>query len=541
MRRLCDEASLLQSFARMRRSRWFLLAGAASAILAARSTEQFSTHRFRPERARRQLDLSVRAGDVLTLAGGGCLRSSDGRTPERVVQPYSLAPQALIFIPGVTMTFVPVSDLIGRRLFVPSPLEYPGEPRVWLDWGSYFHSPVERPAYMSGEPAPCSNEAEDPYVDVTVESGSGRTDAAAAGTLTLEIHRYDANRLPLDPTWAGGARPDVCTRCEAFRVETQAKGPARVPALQSPACTLDRVYVDSGGCEPRYGDCPGWVERLAAHVDWGPAAFTGRVSTQGGRGVHVSLDGDVELFFEPDGGAGLLAPAPGEKYDSVIGLEFSSPETVRWFQTAWWRQFPFRVANYRPFAAFTTRLHHHTGEFWSRPAFRNLPATVVGIFNIDTAHNHPELHPVEGIAIRTESSSDRSVYQVFARNWGTGGDCGGRLDHRLDLSRLVLGLPGAGETRWTAAEGAFYDHGTPFSDWTVYGGGSSTSLVVELSRERRCSVVEGTLTLRREAGAAASAEHWRAGEPPVGEPVRLDAVPGGDQMCTKQEWFREAN
>ena len=523
----------------MSRSRFFLLAALLApeiGIPTARLPRAPVTYRFQPERARRALPLSVEPGEALSVAAGGCL-GSDGHPPEPVLQPFSDAEQALIFVPGITTSFVPVADLIGRRLVIPSALEYPGGPRrVWLNWGRYHHSELERPNGVSGQPYPCSNAEEPAHVDITVRDAGG-TDPDAAGTLTLEPRRYDLNSLPLNPSWAGGARPNVCVRCDAFRIDGRPDGGLRVPALQSPACTRDRPYVDAGGCGPRYGDCPGRIERLAAHVDWGPATFTGLLSTQHGRGVHVALDGDVELFLEPDGGAGLVASAPGEKYHGVIGLEFSSPETNRWFRTSWWRRFPFRVANYRAFAAFVTRLHHHPGEFWSRPAFRHLPTTAIGILGIDTAHNHTEIHPVQAIAVRSEATTDRAVYQVFARNWGTGGDCGGRLDHALDLSRLVLTLKGAEGGEWLGADGEFYDHGVPFSNWQVYGGTAAPSLVIELSRDRRCSVVEGTLTLRRRSPAAGSLEHWKSGDPAPGEPVRLDAVAGGNQLCTQESWF----
>jgi hypothetical protein len=523
----------------------FLLVAALLAPAIAKETARVPatvTYHFRPDRARRALELSVKPGDLLSVEGGGCLPFTE-LPPARVIRPFSDAEQTLIFIPGVTMSFVPVSDLIGRQLFVPASLDYPGEPRVWLDWGRYYHGPLERPEGVAGRPMPCEGVAEAPHVDIAVRAGSSGTDPEAAGTLTLESRRYDLNRLPWNPRWAGGGSPDVCGRCEGFRIDERPDGASWIPALQSKMCTRERPYVDAGGCEPRFGDCPGFVRRLAAHVDWGPATFTGLLSTQNGGPVHVALDGDVELLLRPDGDAALVASAPGEKYHRVIGVEFSSPETNRWFRTSWWRKFPFRSANYRAFAAFVSRLRRHPGAPSALPAFRDLPTTAIGIFNIDTAHNHPEIHPVQAIAIQSEASADRAIYQVFARNWGTGGDCGGRLDHALDLPRVVLALKGAEGGGWVAADGEFYDHGLPFSDWRVYSGTVAPALVIELPRQRRCGVVEGTLTLRRGAAASPPAEggHIFPGDPPIGEPVRLSVAPGPEQLCVDAEWFLPVN
>jgi hypothetical protein len=55
--------------------------------------------------------------------------------------------------------------------------------------------------------------------------------------------------------------------------------------------------------------------------------------------------------------------------------------------------------------------------------------------------------------------------------------------------------------------------------------------------DRPCSVVEGQLTLRRQGGAL-DAEHFLEEAAPVGEPIRLDVVPGRSQLCVKQPWFR---
>jgi hypothetical protein len=254
--------------------------------------------------------------------------------------------------------------------------------------------------------------------------------------------------------------------------------------------------------------------------------------------MHISLDGDVNFYLEPDGGAGLLTQKPESRYQGVIGVEFASAETLRWFRTPWWRLFPFRQSSYKPVPSLWTEPRRQPGVQGEFPSVKRRPATVIGIFGIDTAHGtHPELHPVHAIAIQTEAHPDRDVYQVFARNWGTGGDCAGRLDARLATHRIALLLPQTAGKTYGAAEGAFSDHGIEVSQWKVHSGENAATLLVELS-DKPCSVVEGWVTLRRSTpGPEIEDPHLSAAPAPAGEPIRLDLVPGGRQLCVQKPWF----
>jgi hypothetical protein len=244
----------------------------------------------------------------------------------------------------------------------------------------------------------------------------------------------------------------------------------------------------------------------------------------------VSRDGDANFLLAPDGGGGLVVRPSGSKYAGAIGVEFSTTETVRTFQTPWWRLFPFRRESYRPISTLLKKLQRHPGARGPAPSLRDRPGAVIGLFNVDTAHTHTELHPAWAVAVQTEADGAREVWQVFARDWGTGGDCGARLNHRIDLRRVVLPLPGGTGRAFAAAEGDFRLRGDPFGAWRVYAGADAPSLVIELP-DRPCAVVEGQLILRRGEDPGAPSEHLRAGEPPVGEPVRLEARVGADQLC----------
>lgn len=268
-------------------------------------------------------------------------------------------------------------------------------------------------------------------------------------------------------------------------------------------------------------------------MNYGPATYTGRISTVRRGQVHIARDGDAEYFLEPDGGGPVLAQPAGTKYHGLIGLEFSTAETVRWFRTPWWRRFPFREVSYRPYASLLGNLRRHPGETGRFPALDRRPGSVIGLLGVDNAHDaHTELHPVYAVAVQTAAASERETWQVFARSWGTGGDCGGRLDHRLDSSRLILPLPtGAGP--WVSAQGRFLDHGISFGDWKVYSGSGELALVLDLP-DRPCAVVEGEIILHRqkEGGTPLS-----EGEPPLSEPFHWNGVPGADQLCTRESWF----
>lgn len=510
---------------------WMLLFGAGKDAALAQ------TYHLRPERARRPVEVIVQPGDRLRLTAGGCFQIPN-QPPRPLLQSNPNRDQGLIFIPGVTMTFAPIAGLAGRDLVVPRDLTYPGPASIWLDWGHSYGSPLETPERLPSGPLPCQSLEEQPHLDIRITHDS-EPGPSARGSLTLELARYDGNLLPLNPSWAVGVRPDICAACDGFRLERRADKTSWVPALRSEQCTRQRPYIDSGGCGPRRGDCAKPGRRLAGHVNWGPATFTGLLSTIHGGPVHLALDGDINFFLEPDGGAGLVAEKPKSHYNGVIGLEFASAETNRWFRTPWWRSFPFRDSSYRAVGALFSGPRRHSEVTGKYPSLQRKPATAIGIFGIDTAHGaHPELHPVLALAIQTETHPDRDVWQVLARNWGTGGDCSSRLNEGIAVHRVLLMLPGAAGKSYRSAEGLFLDHGLEVSDWKVYAGGNGATLVVELPH-RACSVVEGQLTLQRGAAAAKpeAQTHFSEGEAPLGEPIRPEFGPGDSQLCAKAPWF----
>lgn len=513
------------------------LAALALALAATRATAVAQVYHLRPERARRAVGVEVSAGDLVRLDAGGCFQRPDGAA-EPLLQPDRAAAQGLIFIPGVTLSFLPIADLVGRDLAVPTPLQTPGPAGVWIDWGTFPRS-LHETADASSPPLPCETPNRAPFLDVTIRRGAATArDRGTPGSLTLDLTRYDRNLLPLDPDWVGRERPDVCVACDGFRFEPRPGGDRGIALLRDPKCTLQRPSVDaSEGVLCPGKRCPkaGRAPTLGGHVNWGPATFTGRVSTPWGASGHVNRDGDLELVLEPDGAAGTIAPPPKAHYAGRIELEFESGRTTRWFRTPFWREIPFRRNSFDVVASYFGTMRRHPSAKGPVPVLRQRPATAIGLFGIDNLHEvHSELHPLYAIAIQLEASPSRQRWAAFARRGGMEGECGSRLEHTIDAKRLVLPLTAASATAWQRVRGEFYDHGLPVADWMVYAGTEAPSLVLPLP-DKPCSVVEGEITLERGAGAGALV----AGEPPVAEPILWNAAPRPEEWCHREDWFVE--
>ncbi|HEX4438952.1 MAG TPA: hypothetical protein VH854_02710 [Thermoanaerobaculia bacterium] len=520
-----------------------LAAAAVLLLTLASSPLEAQTYHLRPERARRALDVTVSAGDLVRIVAGGCFRRPAGAA-EPLLQPGRASAQALVFIPGVTLSFQPVADLVGRDLAVAAPLETPGAAHVWIDWGPFPRSRYES-ADAESPPLPCTTPNREPFLDVTIRRGAAAaSDHGAPGSLTLELNRYDRNMLPLDPDWIGRVRPDVCDACGGFRIEKLADGGKGIALLRSPRCTLQRPSVDASEgllCPGRRCSAPGRGPTIGGHVNWGPAAFTGRVSTPWDESGHVNRDGDLELVLESDGKAGTIAPSPPDRYDARIELEFESGRTARWFRTPFWKQLLFRKDSFAIAASYFGTVRRHPSAKGPVPVLRDAPASAIGLFGIDNLHEvHTELHPLYAIAIQVEASPARQRWVAFARRGGMEGECGSRLEHTIDAKQLVLPL-GAAAGAWTRVSGEFFDHGLPVADWRIHAGSGSgsgsgaPSLVIPLP-DKPCTVVEGEITLERGAGTGAP---LAAGEPPVSEPLLWNAAPRPEEWCHEEDWFRE--
>jgi hypothetical protein len=162
------------------------------------------------------------------------------------------------------------------------------------------------------------------------------------------------------------------------------------------------------------------------------AAFVGTLSWAG-----IAFDRDYNFALLPPDGHGLTlgndSLSSGQRY---IEAEFDSDETADRFQTDWWRHFR-EVAD---------RQDDSVVQKLITPLSGNLPLAVVqGMFGLDCEHDcHSELHPVYGLAIELEDTSEDNTWAIFVRNWGNEGFCS-RFDHQLRLpsGKITLFLPRA--------------------------------------------------------------------------------------------------
>jgi len=273
---------------------------------------------------------------------------------------------------------------------------------------------------------------------------------------------------------------------------------------------------------------------------WGPATFTGKVFTQpGGHGrvlAKPNPDSDLDLLLIPDEEAGITLQKKGSQYDGTIGLEFSSAETIKWFGTNWWRRIHYhRSSDYvlEPLAFFLRHKHKNSGP---PPSLNGEAVTVVGLFGLDAEHfAHPELHPVYALAIRTGSQPDGDTWQLFARAWGTAGDCGNRWNHVLDMSSMTLELHSGTGVTYGAASARLYDHGRPLSpdDWSAYAGPRGGLVEIRLPQSP-CGLVEGELKLFYRGPAVANERALPTAYNYARQPVRLSVSDGSGHLCTKR-------
>lgn len=448
---------------------------------------------------------NVSENEWIRISSSGCT-SWKGKT--------GVEKKLLIFIPGLTMTFVPVVDIAGLEMRVPAELQSTIR-EVWLASGAFYRD-SSREAVQAGKPCERSE-----HLHLELERLSTGRDALP---FTLVYENYDANDLPKNPKWVT-AEPDACDACKNFLIQSTTKYGILRPL--DVTCTRQRPFVDAGDCQFDLSNClkdPG-THHLGGHLQWGPASFHGKLcggSTPCGNPKGAGFqndDGDIEFVLVPDGRAGTThqPEKKAKQYQGTIGLEFASAETIKWFFSPWWKEFPYARSSYKVLAqkvAFFERHKHHgtSGKVPSKQ-LSGVETVAVGMFGLDNEHYaHPELHPVYGIALKLPESGDESKWEVFARSWGTGGSCGTNLRMELDSKELALELPlGAlsaeSDGRELNVEGDFYDHGTPVENWSVYRDGKTLQLVLPLKGlpYGECGFVEGELRVKRGIAGAASA------------------------------------
>ncbi len=254
---------------------------------------------------------------------------------------------------------------------------------------------------------------------------------APTGTVTpneamdLLSDTVDPNNLPLNPWWAyekgvgqpagGPPHPNPDAQCGLTY-----KDPDNVDEginLVGNQCTTQAPSVNQGtgfSGELCRGAADPYV--LAGHLNWFVSTYEGKIRWDDWSGtfkpLHPTKSGDDDYNFTlaPDSGTGLTFSRP-----ATIGLEFDSDEVVDRIDKGWWNDFHNLVkTDPGKDGAAAQRIF-------------DSPAVVIGLFGLDSEHGaYSELHPVYGMAIRTNSDAGHvgtDDWVFLARNWGNEGYC----------------------------------------------------------------------------------------------------------------------
>ncbi|HEY5029094.1 MAG TPA: hypothetical protein VIK39_11840, partial [Candidatus Angelobacter sp.] len=254
---------------------------------------------------------------------------------------------------------------------------------------------------------------------------------APTGTVTpneamdLVSDTVDSNNLPLNPWWAyekgvgkpanGLAHPNPVAQCGMSY-----KDPDNVDQginLVGNQCTTQAPSVNQGtgfSGELCRGAADPYV--LAGHLNWFVSTYEGKIRWDDWSGtfkpLHLTKSGDDDYNFTlaPDSGTGLTFSRP-----NTIGLEFDSDEVVDRIDKGWWNDFHKLVDT------------DSGKDGGAAVSIFDSPAIVIGLFGLDSEHGaYSELHPVYGMAIRTNSDAGHvgtDDWVFLARNWGNEGYC----------------------------------------------------------------------------------------------------------------------
>jgi hypothetical protein len=246
--------------------------------------DRLSTHRRLTEYA----DIRLRAGDVVTFDGGGCVS------------------RALVWLPG-TPAPVPLAGALRRPTIVP---ESAGAEAHALRLG------------FAGARRDCAGQP-DAYVFVAVK----RVEAADATPAPMDLvwEGTDVNAVALNPKWGLqvtpplGRLPDVGEICFS------------VPGyFENPLCSTQHPGIDKPTGLRRLICSIGATNPIPGHVNWYPGAFDGPIYW------------DSRSFADRDDNVRLIPleqnALTAQNTENIKG-EFDSRETTIHFATPWWTSF----------------------------------------------------------------------------------------------------------------------------------------------------------------------------------------------------------
>ncbi len=243
--------------------------------------------------------------------------------------------------------------------------------------------------------------------------------AQVSGPLDLVSDIQDPNGLIQNPRWrwqvTNNDLPDPNKLCFA--------------AGKFGGCTTEPVEFDEPGLPNSLTCAPGEGTSIKGHINWRPATFTGRIDWG-----EYSIDGDYSFELTPPNRNALTA------HRNTLHVEFAADETIKHFNTPWWKEFRKIVGR---------RLGSSDDK--AREIIKADRAVVIGLVNLDCVHGcYTELHPVYAMAINVETKVNTGdgtvdeVWAIFARNWGDQGWCS-KDQHYMNLesnsNKISLLLP----------------------------------------------------------------------------------------------------
>jgi hypothetical protein len=272
------------------------------------------------------------------------------------------------------------------------------------------------------------------------------------------LERFGGDKRP-DPARCGSFPYSVTRRWYGF--VSVGVSPGRLPdgcTSQGQRLTLD----ESIGIKNYWCNSTGNPAEFHGHLNWVPVTYQGKLRFSDYASDH---DMDLDLF---------VGDSAGQTINNEYGrlhIEFDRRETTDHFTTPWWSRFN----NSKSFA----RMSLNSDPIGSE-------AVIVGLLGLDAVHGaHAEMHPVYGLAIRTDSSERSDRWQVFARNSGNEGECAGN-QHYLDLADSVLRMriplrDSDPASQSPEIDGSFFRESTPLKrnvDWWVVKSADRKSVVI---------------------------------------------------------------
>ena len=352
-------------------------------------------------------------GDVVTVDAGGCVQSGGfGNTWHRYVNPSGGKSdkyyKGLITIPFATGVLEPIKNYVGKTVTVATGapagahLQLGFQDDDYSDNGYYAHDngPNDQCKGASGGPA---------WVTLTISHGGATPAPVGGGPWDLVFNQFDANGVPLNPTWRS-PDPDPASCTWPWN------------GSEEPQCTTQINDTDSHyTCQwfhSNYG--------MGGHANWMAGTYTGTVNWEA-KSPAVMDDDDYSMDLTTTNGAGHTSGSP-----YGVHVEFDASETIDNltdnFKLPWWKLF---------------RTAADAGNTQTHALIDGHAAVVTGLVGVDFAHTPgAESHPAWGFALEANSNPSDDTWAIFARNWGNEGYCSGS-QHYIDFvgQQYAMSLP----------------------------------------------------------------------------------------------------